>query len=293
MLRTVFERVWAFDAEWVPDPVTGRMLYHLDDHLSNEEVMREMWRRNGATEEDPTPFLKTAVCRLVSLVLVERWQKSPGDVRLRLRSLPETPDDPSKTTEEQIIRPFLTGVGRFRPQVVGFNSVNADLKILIQRGIALGIQAKEFCRRPAKPWEGEDYFARGTDCNIDLMEVVCGFGRTYSVTLNEIAVVSGIPGKLGTSGDDVAGMWINGKLQEIIEYNEYDAFTTYLLWLRVANFAGLFSPDEYAQEQALVENLLEHLISEGKAHLTLFLSEWKRLRSYRINHASAIRELHD
>ena len=46
MFKTVAHEVWAFDAEWVPDPVAGRVLYGLSDALSDREVVEEMWQRN-------------------------------------------------------------------------------------------------------------------------------------------------------------------------------------------------------------------------------------------------------
>ena len=39
MFKTVKNRVWAFDAEWIPDPVAGRLLYDLPDELPNVEVL--------------------------------------------------------------------------------------------------------------------------------------------------------------------------------------------------------------------------------------------------------------
>ena len=290
-MRSVFERVWAFDSEWVPDPISGKLLYNLPDQMSDADILAELWRRNGATEEDPTPFLRTALCRIVSLVVLERHAKPGAEVKLRLVSFPDDVLNADSSSETHIIRSFLSGVGRYRPQVVGFNSYNSDLKIVVQRGIANGMQAKEYCTRPTKPWEGNDYFARGNDCNIDLMDIVGGFGRSIGVTLNEMAVVCGIPGKLGTSGDDVAGMWLNGKLKEIVEYNQYDAFTTYLLWLRVAHFAGLFTTAEYLVEQERVEELLGQLISFGAEHLQLFLSEWRRLRNLRTTSNGFVNDL--
>lgn len=281
MIRTVFKRVWAFDSEWVPDPVSGRLLYRLPISMPDDEVIREMWRHNGATEEDPTPFLRTALCRIVSLVVLERHERPDGEIKLRLYSFPEDVNTPEKTAETAIIRSFLTGVGRYQPQIVGFNSTNSDLKIVVQRGVATGVQAPEFCRRPAKPWEGIDYFAKGQDCHVDLMEILGGFGRSTGISLNEMAVACGIPGKLGTSGDDVAGMWIDGKLDEILNYNQYDAFTTYLLWLRTACFAGLFTPAQYAEESARVDVYLEQLIEGGFAHLQLFLDTWRTMRAIR------------
>jgi hypothetical protein len=167
-----------------------------------------------------------------------------------------------------------------KPQIVGYNSVSADLKILIQRGIANGIMAKHFSTRPNKPWEGVDYFSDRSDHNIDLMRILSGWGKS-TPSLNEISVVSGIPGKLGIDGSEVAPMWLEGRIDEIVAYNEYDALTTYLLWLRIAHFAGLFNDNEYVTEQGLVEQLIvDESQNEERKHLIKFLEEWKRLRSY-------------
>ena len=62
MIKNVMKRVWAFDIEWVPDPVAGRVLYDIPDDVTDPaDVMRRMWEEGGATEEDSTPFLKTAI----------------------------------------------------------------------------------------------------------------------------------------------------------------------------------------------------------------------------------------
>jgi predicted PolB exonuclease-like 3'-5' exonuclease len=141
------------------------------------------------------------------------------------------------------------------------------------------VQASGFARRPAKPWEGVDYFARGSDWNIDIKEILGGWGKAVP-SLHELAVQSGIPGKMDVDGNDVAGMWLEGRLAEIVAYNEYDALTTYLVWLRMAHFAGHFSASEYEREQATVEALLERETAAGaKPHLVRYLEEWRRLRA--------------
>ena len=38
MFKTVANEVWAFDAEWVPDPEAGRVLYRLLEALTDREV---------------------------------------------------------------------------------------------------------------------------------------------------------------------------------------------------------------------------------------------------------------
>ena len=72
-------------------------------------------------------------------------------------------------------------------------------------------------------------------------------------------------------------MWADGKLAEIVEYNEFDAFTTHLLWARVAHFSGLLNSDEYAKEQQLVRDLLQSESEQNRPHLRRFIDEWDRL----------------
>jgi len=67
-------------------------------------------------------------------------------------------------------------------------------------------------------------------------------------------------------------------LDEIVAYNEFDAFTTHLLWARIAHFSGLLSSDEYSQEQLLVRKLLDSEKQSGKVHLQKSIDEWDRLR---------------
>jgi hypothetical protein len=70
----------------------------------------------------------------------------------------------------------------------------------------------------------------------------------------------------------------HGQLDAIVHYNEYDAFTTFLLWARVAHFCNLLSDSTYEQEQMLVEQLLEKEIASGKSHLNLYLEKWRAMR---------------
>jgi hypothetical protein len=277
MFKTVRNRVWAFDAEWIPDPSAGRLLYDLPDEMPDVDVLRHMWKEGGATDEDPTPYLKTVVCRIVSVAAVER-AFSGSETKLHLLSLPRDVSDPDQISERNIVSTFLDKIGQYRPQLVGFNSASADLKAFIQRAIVLGIQAKDFCSRPNKPWEGDDYFdSRNSEASIDMKEVVGGWGKA-TPSLNEIATLSGIPGKIDVDGEKVAFLWLDGKLDEIVAYNEFDALTTYLVWLRVAHFGGHFTDQEYETEQQLVRELVSSEIENGKTHLQKYLEEWDQLK---------------
>ncbi len=274
MYKFIADNVVVFDVEWVPDPASGRRIYKLPETASDAEVLEVMWREGGATPEDPRPYLKTVMCRIVSIAAVVR-KKVRGDVRLELISLPGLHD--GVQPEGKIIRQFLEAVGNLGAQLVGFNSSNADLPILFQRALANRVTAPTFCHRPDKPWEGADYFARYSDFNIDLKNEVGGYGKASS-SLHELATSLGIPGKMGTDGSNVVDLWRFGDIRKIVEYNQHDALSTYLVWLRTAYFSGRLTDDAFVREEQLLESLLNQEIGDGSEHLGLYLDAWKALR---------------
>ena len=121
-----------------------------------------------------------------------------------------------------------------------------------------------------------DYFdARNSDYNLDLADAMGQFRDRPTFAPSRHSQRDS--GKLEVSGDSVAQMWLEGKLPEIVEYNEFDAFTTHLLWARVAHFSGLLSTDQYLEEQKMVRELLESETSQNRPHLRCFVEEWDRL----------------
>ena len=281
MLKTLADNVFSFDVEWIPDPQAGRILHGTsseEDPESLRSAFESLWSsaRKEGQPPDFQPYLKTILCRIVSLAGILRERTAGGEANLKLVSLPVDPDDPEKSSEPVILSSFMKSVGRRKPQLVGFNSAQADVPIIVQRAIVHGLPGMGFSERPAKPWEGVDYFdARNSEFNVDLADALGQFRDRPS--LHQAATLSGIPGKIDVSGDSVAEMWLQGKLREIVAYNEFDAFTTHLLWARVAHFSGLLSSDQYEREQELVRQLLEDEIAGGKIHLEKFVAEWDRL----------------
>lgn len=242
MFKSVWDTVWLFDCEWVPDHHAGRLAYGLPLGMPESDVIATMFSHAGATPENPRPYLKTALCRIVALSAIKRTGRGTT-VSLELKSL--------CGAEREIIEPFLRGVGKVRPQLVGYNSKDADLPALIQRAITLKIAAPAFCQRPAKPWEGVDYFDRYSDAHVDLKQVLSGFGRS-TPTQHEIASACGIPSKIGVTGTDVLDLWTAGRIADIVRYNQGDCVTLYLLFLRVALLAGFVTDEEHDAELAVL-----------------------------------------
>lgn len=279
MFKSIESCVFTFDLEWIPDPLSAEILFGVDvtGPQGVEAAMQRLWREAGATEELPQPYLKTVLCRIVSVAGIFREAtQNQGEVKLKLVSLPSDPSDAEKARERTILQTLLKAIGSRKPQLVGYNSHNADVPIIIQRAIVHGLFGQGMGNRPGKPWEGVDYFSPSSDYNVDMAPVVGRYGQTPK--LHEIASLSGIPGKVDTDGGSVPNLWMRGDLQAIVDYNEFDAMTTHLLWARMAHFGGLLSEENYQREQALLRELMLEEIGKGKKHLERYIEEWDRLQ---------------
>ena len=95
--------------------------------------------------------------------------------------------------------------------------------------------------------------------------------------LHDFAAACGVPGKIDTSGDNVLDLWLAGNTRAIVQYNEFDALTTYLLWLRTAHFAGHFTDEAHAAELTRVRDLLRKRIANGQTHLRRYVDKWDAL----------------
>ena len=67
------------------------------------------------------------------------------------------------------------------------------------------------------------------------------------------------------------------QVRRIVEYNQYDALTTYLVWLRTALFAGLLSPDSHAAEEQRLRDMIGRHVAAGETHLQAYLDKWQAL----------------
>ncbi len=275
MLRGVNPVTVCWDCEWVPCVASGRRVYGMAATASDRAVCERMWQEAKATPEVPRPFLKLALSQVVSIAAVVRTCRD-SRVDLELATYPSTAADWCR--ESDIIEDFLEFVAGADGQLVGFNSTNADLPILIQRGILTGAQCPRFCRRPAKPWEGRDYFSSNSDAHVDLLRIL-GAGAhngAASPSLDQAANAAGFPCKIGTAGDDVAELWLRGEHQRIINYNETDALATYLLWLRTACFCGLMSRRDHDAELELATAWIASLAT-FKPHFAEYLARWQEI----------------
>lgn len=281
MLKSpIHELALFFDMEWVPDAAGAKRLFDLDDDTTELDAMQRLWEHSPAydAEKNPRPFLKYMFSRVVSIAFLSRKTFFNRDnervVEFSLNSLPKLPLEEMDVDEASIIDRFLYILGERRPQLVGYNSAESDLQVLIQRGIINEVTAPAFNERPNKPWEGPDYFdARNSEAHFDILKKFSGGAMTPR--LDEMAKLCGYPGKIDVKGDQVTDLWLERNLTKIVEYNQIDVLNTYLVWLRVVYFAGQLTEEQYMDEQEQFREFLESETGKPeKAFINDFLAKW-------------------
>ncbi len=280
MLKSpIHDLVLYFDLEWVPDAAGSKRLFDLPEETTELEAMQRLWEHSPQydAEKNPRPFLKYMFSRVVSIAFLSRkpvFRDGEPVIEFSLNSLPKLPLDSDDVDEAAIIERFLYILGERRPQLVGYNSAESDLQVLVQRGIINEITAPAFNERPNKPWEGPDYFdSRNSEAHLDLLKKFSGGAMTPR--LDELAKLCGFPGKIDVKGDQVTDLWLARDLTKIVEYNQIDTLNTYLVWLRVVYFVGQLTEEAYFMELEQFREFLEtEMEKPEKAFLSDFIDKW-------------------
>lgn len=281
MLKSdIHDPTWFFDLEWVPDAAGIARVYELPAETTELEAMERLWQDTKGYDPEtcPRPFVKYLFSRVVSIAFLSRrvaYRDGQRHIEFGLHSLPKLPITEGARDEAQLISQFLHFVGFRNPQLVGYNSLDSDLQVLIQRGLINEVRAEAFSERPNRPWEGRDYFdSRNSEAHLDLMQKLSR--NSMTPRLNDLAKLCGFPGKIDIDGKQVVDLWLNGDLRSIVEYNQIDTLNTYLVWLRVVNFAGKISEEEYITEHDDFRSFLEtESDKEDRGHLRRFLDKWE------------------
>lgn len=253
--------ILVFDIETIPDVDSGRRLYDLAG-LGDEDVAKVMFhKRREQTGE--SEFLRHHLHRVVAISAVLRH----GDT-LKVWSLGE-PD----AGEAELVRRFFDGIDKFAPTLVSWNGGGFDLPVLHYRALLHGIPAPRYwdCGDGDKEFKWNNYLNRFHMRHTDLMDVLSGYQGRAVAPLDEIAVMLGLPGKLGMDGSRVWDAYRAGGIREIRDYCETDVLNTYLVYLRWELLRGNLDEVGYAREQRRVRDFLR---AEDKVHFRAFLEAW-------------------
>ena len=253
--------VLVFDLETVPDVAGLRKVWDLAPGVSDEAVVDlATQRRRQATGSD---FLPHHLQRVVAISCVLR----SGD-GVRAWSLGAVDD-----AERDIVQRFFDGIEKYTPQLVSWNGGGFDLPVLHYRALIHGVAGCCYWDQGEndREFKFNNYLSRFHARHTDLMDVLAGYQNRAWASLDEVAQLCGLPGKLGMDGSQVYAAWKRGEIAAIRDYCETDVVNTWLVFLRFQLIRGALLPDSYAQEVKLMR---DWLAAQEAPHWREFLAAW-------------------
>ena len=250
--------ILVFDIETVPDVDAGRRMYGLQG-LDARDVANVMYSNRLQETDGKSDFLRHHLHQIVAISAVLR-----RDDKLAVWSLGE-----SDSTEADLVQRFFDGLERFTPQLISWNGGGFDLPVLHYRALLHGVAAPRY-------WETGDedtsfrwnnYLNRFHERHTDLMDVLAGYQARAFASLDDIATLIGLPGKLGMDGSAVWSHFVDGDIDAVRNYCETDVLNTYLVFLRYQLIRGLLQESAYQAER---ERLRAYLLAENKQHFHEF-----------------------
>lgn len=254
--------ILAFDIETIPDVSGGRKLHDLGGELSDSDVAEIMFAKRR--EKVGNEFIATHLQRVVAISAVYRNTQTDQFSIWTLGN--ET------SSEKEIVQNFFDGVDKHTPTLVTWNGSGFDLPVLHYRGLINGVKAPRYwdLGEDDRDFKWNNYIGRFHMRHTDLMDVIAGYNNRAFAPLDEIAVLLGLPGKMGLSGAKVWDQYKAGDIKGIRDYCETDALNTYLVYLHWLFVKGHLTDDGLEKEHELAKSFL----SKGEPHLQEFLTVW-------------------
>ena len=162
----------------------------------------------------------------------------------------DAPPDESKVLQE-----FADFIGERHPTMVSFNGRRFDLPVLANRMLKHGVPFPAYY---AGRSGGADYRYRFSDeGHMDLADVMTDFGASRMPSLDALAQLVGMPGKMGVDGSKVQSMHEAGKHAEIRDYCLHDVVQTTFVFLRTELLRGRMTPEDYRARASALWAVLE------------------------------------
>jgi predicted PolB exonuclease-like 3'-5' exonuclease len=162
--------------------------------------------------------------------------------------------------EAGMLHDFAAFADQYRPHLVTFNGRAFDLPVIALRCLRHGVPLRFF-------YQDRDYRYRFSDLgHLDLYDFLSEHGAARIGTLDAIARVMGLPGKVGVDGSQVEGLYNAGQLPLLKRYCLTDVAQTAFLFLRYRLLQGALDVPGY---QRVATALLEALTADGRVQPVL------------------------
>jgi predicted PolB exonuclease-like 3'-5' exonuclease len=170
--------------------------------------------------------------------------------------------------ERGMLEDFSQFVLRWQPDLVTFNGRGFDMPVLALRSLRHGVAMSWY-------YQGRVRHRYTEEGHLDLCDMLSDHGAARQVSLDAVARLIGLPGKIGVDGSQVEAMYKDGKLDSIKAYCLADVAQTALLFLRFRLLQGALDGDRYRRAaEELMRSLrddprLAHLIERIDGQLLL------------------------
>jgi predicted PolB exonuclease-like 3'-5' exonuclease len=174
--------------------------------------------------------------------------------------------------EARLLDAFSRFVGRQRTTLLTYNGRSFDLPVIALRSLCHGVPL---------PWYYQERGVRyrySEEGHIDLCDWLADHGATRSGSLDAIARLCGLPGKVGVDGSQVEGLHRTGQLAAIQSYCLADVTQTAFVFLRFRLLQGQIGPEAYRETASA---LLAALESDGRVGNVLSQIDRERLLTAR------------
>lgn len=170
--------------------------------------------------------------------------------------------------EAGVLSAFSRFVDKHRPALVTYNGRTFDLPVLALRSLHCGV---------AMGWYYQERGLRyrySEDGHIDLCDWLADHGAARQSSLDALARLIGLPGKVGVDGSQIEGMYRSGQLQRIQDYCLADVAQTALLFLRFRLLQGVLDGQSYRDA---VSDLTRHLEADARLAALVAAIDGERL----------------
>lgn len=143
--------------------------------------------------------------------------------------------------EAKVLGEFAEFVGKRQPTLVTFNGRRFDLPVLANRMLKHGVPFPAY-------YLNRDYRYRYSDeGHIDLADLLTDYGASRMPSLDALAQLVGMPGKMQVDGSKVQSMYELGKHAEIRNYCLHDVVQTSFVFLRSELLRGQLDRSAYRE----------------------------------------------
>jgi len=250
--------VLTFELKTIPDIDGCRKLYHLHG-LSDDDVANAVFHKRR--QEANTELLCHHLHKVIAVSTVLRT----GD-QLKVWSLGSV-----KSSEQDLLERFYSGLARYTPKLVSWGGVSSDLPIIHYRSLLYPVNANQYWESGHSDNSDNDS-SRYNDRHTDLMDVLSGFQTSAIAPLNEVATLCGFPGDMGIStNQQIWESYQAGGIKDIRDSGETEVLNTYLVYLNLQRNRGMIDQAQYETECRMVR---DHLITSNQSHLVAFEKAW-------------------